>query len=60
MEKAVSSLEQINIHTGSMKKYLEKIADNTSVIAHNAAVTAYYAKINAELTNALGFMVALR
>lgn len=60
MEKAVSSLEQINIHTNSMKNYLEKIADNTSVIAHNTAVTAYYAKINAELTNALGFMVALR
>lgn len=36
------------------------IAENTAVIAHNTAVTALYAKKNAELTDALGFMVALK
>lgn len=60
MEKAVSSLETIDSNTADMNKYLEKISDNTDVIAHNTAVTAYYSKVNAELTNALGFMVALK
>ena len=36
------------------------IAENMAVVAHNTAVTALYAKKNAELTNALGFMVALK
>ena len=36
------------------------IAKNSDVIAHNTAATAYYAKKNAELTNAMGYLVALR
>ena len=36
------------------------IAKNSDVIAHNTAVAAYYAKKNAELTNALGYLVALK
>ena len=59
MGKAVSSLESINTNTATMSKYLENISKNTDVIAHNTAVSAYYSKVNAELTNALGFMVAL-
>ena len=43
-----------------MKSYMSKIADNTEVIAYNTEKTAYYAKKNAELTNALGFLVALK
>lgn len=59
MKKAVSSLNSINANTATMSKYLENISNNTDVIAHNTAVSAYYSKVNAELTNALGFMVAL-
>ena len=36
------------------------IAKNSDVIAHNTAATAYYAKKNAELTDALGYLVALK
>ena len=36
------------------------IAKNSDVIAHNTAAAAYYAKKNAELTNAMGYLVALR
>ena len=60
MEKAVSSLDRISQNTSDMKGYLDKISKNTAVIAHNSAVTAHYTKVNAELTNALGFMVALK
>ncbi len=60
MEKAVSSLDTINKNTTDMNVYLHNISKNTAVIAHNSAVTAYYSKVNAELTNALGFMVALK
>ena len=44
----------------AMKCSVATIADNSAVIAHNTAVTAFYAKKNAELTNALGFMMALK
>ena len=37
-----------------------QIARNTRVIAYNTEVTAYYSKKNAELTDALGYMVAFR
>ncbi len=36
------------------------ISQNTAITAHYSAVTAKYAKINAELTNSLGFMIALK
>ncbi|GEM_PF-5050598 len=46
---------------------ISKIVDNSSTIAHNSAVTAHYSavaahysKVNAELTNALGFLVAFK
>jgi hypothetical protein len=39
---------------------MAKIADYTQVIAYNTERTAFYSKRNAELTNALGFMVALK
>ena len=60
MATAVSSLDTISKNTSDMKVYLDDISKNTAVIAHNSAVTAYYSKVNAELTNALGFMVALK
>ena len=42
----------------SIAKANETIAKNSAVIAHNTAVNAFYAKKNAELTDALGYMVA--
>lgn len=38
----------------------DTIAQNSSVIARNTAATAFYAKKNAELTNAMGYLVALK
>ena len=60
MGKALTSIQGIEVNTTSMNGYLEHISKNSDVIAHNTAVTAYYAKVNADLTNALGFMVALK
>ena len=59
MGRALQSIQSIKANTDSMTSYMETIAQNTDVIAHNTAKTAYYAKINAELTNSLGFMMAL-
>ena len=42
-----------------MNKYLDVIAQNSDVIAYNTAATAYYSKINAELTDTLCFLTAL-
>ena len=53
MNKALTSIQSIDTHTA-------KIAETSEVIAHNTAVTAYYSKVNAELTNALGYMVAFK
>ena len=51
MQKALGALQ-------SMDKKTQHISENSDIIAHNTAVTAHYAKVNAELTNALGYMVA--
>lgn len=40
-------------------KTLDRIAENTETIAYNTQVTAFYTKKTAELTDALGFMMAL-
>lgn len=60
MDKALTAIQGIEANTTSMNEYMEHISKNSDVIAHNTAVTAYYSKINAELTNALGFMAALK
>lgn len=52
MTSAVSSLKKISCS-------MESIAENTAITAYNSTVTAYYSKKNTELTNALGFMLAL-
>lgn len=61
------NLRELNRSTSAMKESVERIesgvdemVDTSAVIAHNTAVTAFYAKKNAELTNALGFMMALK
>lgn len=58
MDKALTSIRGIEANTASMSEYMEHISQNSDVIAHNTAATAYYSKVNAELTNALGYMVA--
>ena len=53
MERAAKSLSHIEHSAAAIENSAEQIAYNTEV-------SAYYAKKNAELTNALGFMVALK
>ena len=60
MDKALTSIRGIEANTTQMNEYMERVAENTDVIAHNTAVSAYYSKVNAELTNALGYLVALK
>jgi len=60
MDKALASIQGIEANTASMNEYMEHISKNSDVIAHNTAVTAYYSKVNAELTNALGYMAAFK
>lgn len=58
MDAALKSIRGIEVNTNHMNEYMEHISQNSDVIAHNTAVTAYYSKVNAQLTNALGYMVA--
>lgn len=60
MDKALTSIQSIEANSMQINEYMERIADNSDVIAHNTAVSAYYSKVNAELTNALGYMVAFK
>ena len=62
-----SNLSELNTTATAMEKNVRAmkgsvaaIASNSEVIAHNTAVNAFYAKKSAELTNALGFLVALK
>lgn len=60
MNAALTSIQCIEATTVEMSGQIEKIAENADVIAHNTAVTAHYSKVNAELTNALGYMIAFK
>lgn len=67
-----SELRSINATLSSMDKTMNKalvsirnteehmkhVSENSDVIAYNTAATAFYTKKNAELTDALGYMVA--
>ena len=59
MNKTFDTIKSIDSKATDMNSYMESISENTEVIAHNTAVTAYYSKLNAELTNSLGYMIAL-
>ncbi|MBO4979127.1 MAG: hypothetical protein J6D16_01825 [Clostridia bacterium] len=59
-KQVFSALETINSKMTNMESYLDEIADNTAVIAYNTEQTAFYSKKNAELTDAMGFLVALK
>jgi len=60
LESMSSKLESIETNSVIATKKLTDIATNSARTAHNTAVAAHYSKVNAELTNALGFMVALK
>lgn len=60
MDKALAAVQKIEANTDNVSEYMKHISQNTDVIAHNSAVTAYYSKVNAELTNALGYMAAFK
>lgn len=60
MDAACCAIMDIQTNTKDMGEHMAQISKNTKVMAHNTAVAAYYSKVNAELTNALGFMVALK
>ena len=53
MTSAVKSLSEISQNTAAIKETGEQIAYNT-------AKTAYYSKVNAELTDALGYVMAFK
>lgn len=56
---ATDAIVHIEENVEDMSAFMEHISKNTDVIAYNTTKTAYYSKLNAELTNALGYMVAL-
>lgn len=58
--EVINTLGEIKLRAANMESYMSKIADNTQVIAYNTERTAFYSKKNAELTNSLGFMIALK
>lgn len=60
LERLNSTMDKVLVSIQNMEKDIANISANTDVIAYNSAVTAHYTKVNAELTNALGFMVALK
>lgn len=60
MDAVYNAVYDIRTDTKDVKQYVAHIAETSEVIAHNTAVTAYYSKINAELTGSLGFMMAYK
>ena len=64
VNKNISTLsDKMNIAINELKKANEigqSIKENTAVIAYNTAANAYYSKLNAELTNSLGYLSALK
>ena len=53
MDSAITALNNIQDHT-------KRIEENSAMIAYNTAKTAHYMKINNQLTNAIGFLIALK
>lgn len=62
-----NAANNITKQLGTMNNTLSNIDSNvsdirtlSSVTAYNTAVTAYYSKANAELTNSLGYLIAMK
>lgn len=60
MKETRSLTEYLVQETGNVSRKMDKVVKNTAVTAHYSAVTAYYSKQTAEMTDALGFMLALK
>lgn len=60
MQNATNELTAINEKMDSAVSSLENIDYQTKEMEYNTKVSAYYAKKNAELTDALGYMVAFK
>lgn len=67
LKKVNQNLSNLNKSMYEIKKSIDKVGENTALIAtsaemiaYNSEVTAYYSKKNAELTDALGYMTALK
>lgn len=58
--KTSEFLRELNFKTDSISKKASKIENNTGIAAYYAKESAHYAKVNAELTNALGYMIAFK
>lgn len=60
MDEALTSIKNMEVDTKNISKSSDIIAKNAAAIAYNTEVTAYYSKKTAELTNALGYLVAFK
>ena len=60
MNAALKSLDSIQTSSKITAQNMEKVAENSEIIAYNTEKTAFYTQKNAELTNAIGFMIALK
>lgn len=60
MNTAVNFIYKIAENQTQTNKYLAQIAESTDYIAYSTAVNAYYSKVNAQLTNSLGYLIALK
>ena len=56
----VESNQSISENIEIVAKETKNIQQNTAIAAYCSAVTAHYTKINTQLTNAVGFMLALK
>lgn len=60
LNKTRSLTDDLVQKTGKISRKMDEVVNNTAVTAHYSAVTAYYSKQTAEITDALGFMLALK
>lgn len=60
MEKMAQTIENMENSILHIEMSTQNAAVNSNIIAYNTERSAYYAKKNAQLTNALGFLVALK
>ena len=60
MQKVNQGLSTLNGKMDRAISSLKTVEHNTELTAYNTAVTAYYAKKNVELTNALGYLIAMK
>ncbi len=59
-EGIYNNTSSIAVNSAATAHYSAQTAQNTALTAYYSSVTAHYSKVNAELTNALGFMIALK